>query len=191
MKFVLAERDIRSSLAEQEFLVKRFRNTVEQIKESEGKKGAYAANQLLKEGASTFLLDAKLLTVASRASILSSEAWLRHDLEHNPTYVASRFDALTGTMDEIHNNVSPLEVLEELQTHAADCLNEMNWLSRNIFNRGLKKDIKERQIPAEKTENNSTLETKAPSMVLWKDNNNHTRSVILDVEVESDKQPAP
>jgi len=185
VKLALAERDIRSALAEQRLLVQRFDDIGKQIlSKSKGKQGAFRCNQLLKEESSEFLIDAKLLTAASRASILASEAWIRHDLEHNPRHVATRLRDLEQEMNTINSTVSPLGILEELHEHAIDCLDEMNWLSRNIFNRSLKRDIESRAIQDNKMHKGVAQSIETPSVVVWKDQNNLTKSVVINVKVD-------
>lgn len=185
VKLALAERDIRSALAEQRLLVQRFDDISKQIiNETRGKTGTFKCNQLLKEESSEFLMDAKLLTAASRASVLASEAWIRHDLEHNPRHLSIRLRDLEREMDTINRTVSPLGILEELQTHAVECLEEMNWFSRNIFNRSLKKDIQLFTAHYKQEPKEDTIDSGTPSVVIWKDQNNQTKSVVIDVAVE-------
>lgn len=73
-------------------------------------------------------------------------------------------------------------LLDELQKSTVDCLEEMDWFSRNILNQPLKSGIVTRVLPRkqEKTQPN----TRMPSIVIWKDHNNVTKSVIIDVAVE-------
>jgi len=183
IKLALAERDIRSALVEQQLLMQRFGNIKDQIlRKTNGKLGAFKANQILKEETDEFLVDAKLLTAAFRASILASEAWIRHDLEHNPRHVSMRLHDLNKEMDAIIDAISPLGMLEELQRHAVDCLAEMNWFSRNIFNRQLKSEIESRisQSEPEQIQPNAGI----PSVIVWKDHDNVTKSVVIEVAVE-------
>ncbi len=185
VKLALAERDIRSALAEQRLLVQRFDDSSKQILQGAGgKQGASRCNQLLKEESSEFLIDAKLLIAASRASVLTSEVWIRHDLEHNPRHVSIRLRDLKREIETIYNTVSPLEILEKLQEYAVDCLEEMNWFSRNIFNRGLKKDIQSRTLQQQSDCEKTLRSAGTPSVVIWKDQNNQTKSVVIDVAVE-------
>jgi len=183
IKLALAERDIKSALAEQRLLIQRFGDISNQIlHETNGKQGSVQANQILKEQSHEFLMDAKLLTAASRASILASEAWIQHDLEHNPRHVSMRLRDLEREMDSINNTVSPLRMLEELQQHAVDCLAEMNWFTKNIFNRQLKEDIESRTLQHDTEDPQPN--TGIPSVVVWKDHNNVTKSVVIDVALE-------
>lgn len=185
IRLSLAERDIRSALAEQRVLVQRFNDSASQLVSSTtGKKGAFLCNEVLKEETTEFLTDAKLLTAASRASVLASESWLRHDLEHNPKHVAYRLKNLEKEIESIHETMSPLALLQELQDHAQDCLSEMSWFRRKIFNRSLANEIESRELPSD----NNVKEDKTPDIVqtalIWKDHNNNTRSVIIDAEFE-------
>jgi len=183
VKLALAERDIRAGLAEQRVLVQRFNEKARLIiNESKGKAGALLSNQVLKEESPEFFMDAKLLTAASRASILASQAWIRHDLEHNPRHIGTRLRDLQSEMAAIRNTIYPLEILGDLDRHATACLNEMDWFSRNIFNRSLKHEIQSRDLSSERETNGETIGT--PSVVIWNNQNNETKSVVIDVEAE-------
>lgn len=205
IKLALAERDIRSTLVEQQLLMRRFDDISNKIREVTGGRGADAANQFLKEEADEFLMDAKLLTVASRASILVSEAWIQHDLEHNPRHVSMRLRDLEREMNAIRNTVSPLEKLKklqehamvnrpdgfvavlseklkDLQEHATKCLAEMDRFSKNIFNRQVAGEIESPETRSESEEVQQN--TGIPSVLIWKDHNNVKKSVVIDVAVE-------
>lgn len=183
IKLALAERDIRSSLAEQRLLVQRFDDISKQIlQEARGKEGVLKCNQILKEESSEFLMDAKLLTAASRASVLASEAWIRHDLEHNPRHVSMRLRDLEREINTINSTVSPLKILQELQEHAVNCLEEMNWFNRNIFNRELNNDIASTSFQENSDCESIYQSTETPSVLIWKDQNNQTKSVVTTLK---------
>jgi len=184
VRLSLAERDIRSCLAEQRLLVERFENIASSLKKNtKGVSGAQSCNDLLKEERTEFLIDANLLTAATRASVLCSEAWLRHDLEHNPGYVSSRLKMLEEEIEFTYATVSPLVQLYELQEHARACVHEMDWFNRTIFKRSLVQEIQEyERFNLDIQESN--VYNMIPSALIWKDKNNNTRSVIVDVEFE-------
>lgn len=98
VRLSLADRDVRATMAEQQFLVNRFKELSQQAKKEKGKKGALNANMLIKEEVSEFIVDAKILTTASRASLLTAQAWLSHDLEHCPHNVPGRLSALKSEL---------------------------------------------------------------------------------------------
>ena len=190
MRLAVAEHAIRTSFAEQRLLEQRFHGRAKRVvKEAKKKTGAYEINTILKEETSEFLTDAKLLAVSSQASLLVAEVRLRHDLEHCPQYVAARLQNLERVVGETYETVSPLEILEELHEKAKVCLDELNWFSRRIWNRKLRKEVTAYRSPTEETNGESTQgtvqDTKAPSFLVWKDNRHQTRSVLIDVEIET------
>lgn len=185
VRLAIAERDIRSALAEQRLLVQRFQeNALHLVNSTGGKKGAFSCNQVLREESNEFLIDAKLLTGASRASVLVSEAWLRHDLEHNPRHVSVRLRELEKDMETIKDTISPLIVLKELHEHAQECVSEMNWFSRKIFNRSLVKEIDSRDIPEESNGEHCVEKEVFPTALIWKDNKNETKCLVIDAVIE-------
>ena len=190
MRLAIAEHAIRTSFAEQRLLEQRFHDRAKRVvKEAKNKAGAYEINTILKEETSEFLADAKLLAVSSQASLLVAEARLRHDLEHCPQYVADRLQNLERVVGETYVTVSPLKLLKELHEKAEGCLNDLNWFSKRIWNRKLRKEITAHKPLTEETNSESTegttQDTKAPSFLVWKDDKHQTRSVLIDVEIET------
>jgi hypothetical protein len=184
VRLALADRDIQSALAEQRFLVQRFEELASRlVRDTSGKEGAVKANQILKEEATEFLLDAKILTTASKASLLSSQAWLRHDLEHNPRNVGRRLKDLEQEIEEARDIVNPLMALDELAGHAKKCIEEMNWFQKRIFNRSLAKEIHMRTSATEAPIEVDNV-ANSPNVLVWKGSNNSIRSVIIESTVD-------
>jgi len=180
----LADRDIQSALAEQRFLVQRFGELASRLAgDTSGKEGAVKANQILKEEATEFLLDAKILTTASKAFLLSSQAWVRHDLEHNPRNVARRFKDLEQEIEGARDIVNPLMALDELTGHAKKCIEERNWFQKRIFNRGLVKEVHMRTSATE-TPIEVDHVVSSPKVLVWKGSNNSIRSVVIESTVD-------
>lgn len=186
VRLALADRDIQTALSEQRLLVQRFTELGGRIlRQTDGKDGAVKANQILKEEASEFLLDAKILTAAAKASLLSSQSWLRHDLEHNPRHVAHRLRDLNEELEQMHTLFDPLTIVDELDQHAKDCIEELNWFSRNLFNRSLAKEIKNRPGFSSPSPQSVKDDVGAPTVLVWKGQNNMIQSVVVEASVES------
>lgn len=184
IRLSLADRDIQTALAEQRFMVQRFDEMSKQIIDnSKGKKGAYSANQILKEETTEFLLDARILTSAAKASLLSSHAWLSHDLELNPLNVSKRMKDIKTEMENAVSYVNPLVYINELTEHAKNCVDEMNWFDRNIFSRGLKNEVQERK-ELELNEGVNKSEVISSSVLIWKSSKDKIETVIVDTKVE-------
>lgn len=183
VRLALADRDIQSSLAEQRFLVQRFEQLSSRIIEgTKGKQGAIRANQLLKEEAAEFLIDAKILITASRASLLSSQAWLRHDLEHNPPNVPRRLKDLETELSNAREVAQPLTLIQELDDHAKQCVTEMKWIDRYLFSRSLSNEVLGRRVQGHE-EQRGLHEPPAPSVLVWKGRDNRIQSVVVDYEL--------
>jgi hypothetical protein len=183
-RLALADRDIQASLAEQRFLVGRFDQVSSKILESsKGKAGAVSANSLLKEEAPEFMVDARILTAASKATLLSSQAWIRHDLEHNSANVPRRLRGLQSELANTKQNIYPLTRVQELDTYARECVEHMNWFDRNLFSRSLSKEVRGRHIPEQTREEVPRIQS-VSSVLVWKGQDNKVRSVMVDAEIE-------
>ncbi|MCH8535388.1 MAG: hypothetical protein LAT51_10000 [Flavobacteriaceae bacterium] len=165
-------------------MVQRFEELSRQITtQTEGKEGAFSASQVLGEETTEFLLDAKILTSASKASLLSSHAWLNHDLERNPFNVSKRMQDIRMEMEDIVNIISPLEYVNELSDHAKICVQEMNWFERNIFSRSLRKSV-EKMGKVEPPENNNKKSLPASSVLIWKTEKDKIETKIIESQME-------
>jgi hypothetical protein len=182
-RLALADRDIQAAFSEQQLLIQRFTQAAGRIqRDAKAKDGAVQINALLKEEAPDFLLDAKILTAAARASVLSGQAWLRHDLEHNPRNTANRLRSLQSEMEELQTLIDPLSTVNELDAYAKDCIAELNWFSRKVFNRGLAKEVTARTIPKEKNPPKQ-IEQSVPTVLVWKGQGEQIKSVISNVSL--------
>jgi hypothetical protein len=184
VRLALADRDIHACLAEQRFLVGRFGQLSSKILESsKGKAGAVSANSLLKEEALEFMLDARILTTASKAALLSSQAWIRHDLKHNSPNVPRRLRGLQSELANTKETIHPLTHLQELDAYARECIEHMNWFDRNLFSRSLSKEVRGRHIPEQAREEVPRIQS-VSSVLVWKGQDNKVRSVMVDAEIE-------
>jgi hypothetical protein len=180
-RLALADRDIQAAFSEQQLLVQRFTQAGDRIqRDAKAKDAAVQINALLKEEAPEFLLDAKILTAAARASVLSGQAWLRHDLEHNPRNTANRLRSLQSEMEDLQTLIDPLSTVNELDSYAKDCIAELNWFSRKVFNRGLTKEVTGRAIP-KPAKADTAQDHPVPTVLVWKGQGEQLRSVICEV----------
>lgn len=181
IRLALADRDIQAAFSEQQLLVERFTQDGERIlRDSRSKQRAVQINALLKEEAPQFLIDAKILMAASRASVLSGQAWLRHDLEHNPRNTGNRLRGLKEEMDELHRLIDPLTTISELDSHAKACIEELGWFERKIFSRGLANEVKGRTVtaPGRQKANEGAA---VPTVLVWRSAGDQVKSVIANV----------
>lgn len=181
MRLSLASQEIQAIYFEYGFMINRFKEKSEEIiNRSEKKRGAVAANTLLGEESNSYLFDANIFMMAAKASLISSKAWLTHDLEHVPEYAGYRMADLQQEIATLQEIVSPLTIIEELQEHAENCFNEMKWFNRNITNRGLGRAIHKRSEILETEKNNTAVENEqnsAQSLLIWKDYNGSIKVV--------------
>ena len=183
VRLAIASRDISTSLLEQRLLLQRFEQLKERVVAStSGKKGAFEANQLLKEEMPEFMLDANLYVAASKASLAANQAWIVHDIEHVPDYLATRMTDLAGEVESIEDALRPMASIKELQDHATECLNEMSWVRRSL-NPTLKKEVRGRDAAMAKQEDQQQWQetSRMSSVVIWREPNGVTRSVALDL----------
>ncbi|MGE5465648.1 MAG: hypothetical protein ACM3RQ_00580 [Methanocella sp.] len=161
----------------------RFTEAAEKIqRDARAKDGAVEINALLKEEAPEFLLDAKILTAAARASVLSGQAWVRHDLEHNPRNTANRLRSLQVEMDELHQLIDPLAAVRELDGYAKECISELSWFSQKIWNRDLAKEVARRSNPEAAT-SAARGNDAVPTVLVWKTPGYQLKSVIGEVKI--------
>ncbi|MCF7840592.1 MAG: hypothetical protein K9N22_07430 [Candidatus Marinimicrobia bacterium] len=128
-------------------------------------------------------MDAKILTSASKASLLSSHAWLNHDLERNPFNVSKRMGDIKTEMKSILNIVEPLEYVNELTDHAKICVQEMNWFEKHIFSSKLRKNV-EKLEKVDRPEQNDNQNRPFSSVLIWKTEKDKIETKIIECEIE-------
>jgi hypothetical protein len=142
----IATQEIYNVFNEQSFKINRFiEEPKDIIDKTKNEEWANSANTMLKERAHKFLVDVDLYTAAAEAEILSSNIWLKHDLQKVPEYAYCKNEAIKERIHQVEEKLIECSIYDELKEHSDKCLDDMVWFSRNILNRGLRNDIQNRK----------------------------------------------
>jgi len=180
----IATQEIQTVFFEQGYLINRFIEKSKNILRNTNKKaGASSANQLLKEETQTYMNDANFYISASQASLKANRCWIYHDLEKVPGYISQRTETMNNEIAQIQQSLSDMAIIEELSVHSKTCLNEMNWFSKNILNRKLKKEINDRPDNSINEPISNTNEAE-PSILIWKDDNQKINCINIECKIE-------
>jgi hypothetical protein len=185
VRLAIATQEIHIVFHEHKVLIDRFTEKSQNIIDSTEKKiGATYANTLLKEECPNFLIDANIYTNAAKAAFLSSKLWLMHDLHKVPEYVSYRNETIKNEVQQVENTLRVFSVIEELKEHSEKCLYEMDWFSRNIFNRELRNEIQSREEEKHSEIENIDKDETEPTLLIYKDDNQKINCINLDSKVE-------
>jgi len=136
--------------------------------------GASAASVLIKEEGATLLSDVDLLTNLCRAQARIDELHLLIDLADNSERVEQQIETIRRNQQLNAALLSTLPTLDPLFRHASDCVKQMNWFQRHLFDRGTAQEVKQlrkqrvEQMKSEQTASRSLTEN-VPSYCFWKD----------------------
>ena len=180
LRLSLAARDVRCALAEERLHFERFDREKRAALAATGKDGATRAVALLKER-SDYLLDADLLLMAHRASVMVHQACIVRDLEHSPECIPLRLAHIKREVDAVDDLAQSLAYVRELHAHAETCVQSLFWFRRG-FRWGISAAVGAIGSVTE-TEADVPLETAEPALMLWKEPRGMTRAVVMDWEV--------
>jgi len=95
------------------------------------------------EEGSTAIHDMQLLVGLIAAQSRIHEAYLYYALQENPNDVSRRMEDSQLRNEEFQAVISGFPSITELRRYAEQCLEEMNWLEKNIFNRQTRQQVQQ------------------------------------------------
>jgi hypothetical protein len=102
--------------------------------------------------------------------------------EHNSANVPRRLKDLGIELSNALEFVEPLTLIQELDEHAKQCVEQMAWCDRYIFSRGLAHEVCGRRMQGDE-EQRLINESSTPSVLIWKGRDNRIQSVIVDYKM--------
>lgn len=180
MRLSLATQEIQVINIESGFILARFQQKSEEIQRNSYKyEGAKKADTFLKENLNGYMLDARIYLAASKAGLMAQQAWIMHDLQFAPEYVANRLEDLREDVTTLQNAIDPMRKMSELQEFAENCFNETNTLKR-LINPSLKRSIEDRQayFDSEKT---ATTIIPTQTISIWQDSNGEIQVIASNL----------
>lgn len=169
-RLAIVEQEIGAVLERNRILIGRFAEQATASCQHYGKHGAEKVATLLNEEAPTVIHDMQLLVGIITAQSRIHEAYLYYALQENPNDVTRRMEEAQLRNKEFKSIISSFPSISQLRAHAEECMNEMNWFERNIFNRGTQQRVQELaniQDPYALQQNSSLAGI--PSYCFWQD----------------------
>lgn len=134
-RLAISEHVIGAVLERNRVIVENFAERARKALTNRGLEGAEQASTLLLEEGSTVIHDMQLLNGLISAQTRIFETQLYYDMVENTRYVERRMDRIRGYMDEHQEIVRGFPSISDLQSHAQQCADEMNWFRRKVWNR--------------------------------------------------------
>lgn len=139
----IAEHVIGSILERNKLIISHFSNRAKIIATKKGAQGAEQAATLIQEEGSSIIHDMQLLNSLLSAQARVYQAHLSYDLMENPEYVDRRMENIDRRMQEHKAAIEAYPSVSELQSHAQQCIAEMNWFKRKLFYGSTAKRVRE------------------------------------------------
>lgn len=141
-RLAIAEQEVGSVLQRNKILIDRFTEQAKITRQSRGKQGAEKVATFLHEEGSTAIHDMQLLVGLISAQSRIYQAYLYYALQENPNDVNRRMADTQRRNEEFQILISGLPSITELKGYAEQCLQEMNWFEKNVFNRSTQQQVK-------------------------------------------------
>ncbi len=167
-----AERHIREASTEHELRFMHFHQAAQGALETPGTAGAQRVASLLEQGGDQ-IEDARLLSALFREQVRAQELSVMYEMQTTPQNLDNLFRRINEQMEQKRELMQDFSIFAELKEHAEECVEEMGWFRRTIWDRGT---AKKAQAEAEKMD--KRLRDMAPTgehlarhpvYVLWKD----------------------
>lgn len=130
------ERDLRAHYERLKILKSAFHEKIADARQRvRGRDSTLEMAVLIKEQGEQFGQDIRLLFALSTAILHVEQGLLLIALEHNPNSLSYRNAQLNERMESLHDALSEMVSLSEIQCEIQECLEEMNWWQRTVFGR--------------------------------------------------------
>lgn len=170
-RLAIVEQEIGSVLERNKLIVEYFSERARVIQGTRGTQGAEQSATLLQEEGSTTIHDMQLLSGLISAQSRIQEAHLFYSLMENPNYVDRHLEKMQGRVEEHKAIISGFPSITELQNHARQCVDEMNWFQKNIFNRSTVSRVGQTEAIRDPFTSSQSLLNAIPSYCFWRDEN--------------------
>jgi hypothetical protein len=169
-RLAIVEQEVGAVVQRNRILIDRFAEQAKVSRQHRGKHGIEQIATLLNEEGPTAIHDMQLLVGLITAQSRIHEAYLYYALQENPNDVSRRMESAQLSNEEFQTVISAFPSITELREYAQQCLQEMNWLEKNIFNRAAQQKVQQLsniQDPFA-SQPNSALAV-VPSYCFWQD----------------------
>ncbi|KKJ00730.1 hypothetical protein PROH_05515 [Prochlorothrix hollandica PCC 9006 = CALU 1027] len=170
-RLAIVEQEIGSVLERNKLIVEYFSERARVIQHTRGTQGAEQSATLLQEEGSTTIHDMQLLSGLISAQSRIQEAHLFYSLMENPNYVDRHLEKMQGRVEEHKAIISGFPSITELQNHARQCVDEMNWFQKNIFNRSTVSMVGQTETIRDPFASSQSSLNAIPSYCFWRDEN--------------------
>jgi len=170
-RLAIVEQEIGSVLERNKLIVEYFAERARVIQNAKGNQGAEQSSVLLQEEGSTTIHDMQLLSGLISAQSRIQEAHLFYALMENPNYVDRHLEKMQNRVEEHKKVISGFPSISELQNHARQCVNDMNWFEKNIFNRSTVSNVRQSENIRDPFVAGQNSLNAIPSYCFWKDEN--------------------
>ena len=134
-RLVAAEQEVGAIYERNKILVDDFASRTGGVLGLGGKGGAEQATRLIEEDGQAFLHDAQVLSALMIARNRVTQLHIYHDLMEQPSYADRRLARATSRIEAHKEVLDQCSAVDALRAHAGQCVREMNWFQRNLFNR--------------------------------------------------------
>jgi hypothetical protein len=164
-----AEKEVGSIYERNKILIEDFSCRVDATLDSHGKTGAEQAAAMLNENAHMAVQDMQIFTALIAARNRVTQLQIYHDLIEQPSFADKRLDIASTRIDDHKKIIERCNTVESLQSHARQCINQMNWFQRKLFDRSTVRKVEEVASYAYPRQSSMPVIDVTPSFCFWQD----------------------
>ena len=102
-----------------------------------------------------------------------------HDLIEQPSYAGKRMETAANRMNQHKIVMENCNTVESLQSHAKQCISQMNWFQRNVFDRSTVKMVDEALSYATPCAASGAVVDVTPGFCFWQGNDGSTQARLV------------
>ncbi|MCP9909970.1 hypothetical protein KBZ15_08645 [Cyanobium sp. BA20m-p-22] len=174
-----AEKDVGSIYERNKILIDEFSSRVEATLDATGRLGAEKAATLIREDGHTAVQDMQVFATLIAARNRVTQLQIYHDLIEQPSYAGKRMETAANRMNQHKIVMESCNTVESLRSHAKQCIGQMNWFQRNIFDRSTVKMVDEALSYATPCAASGAVVDVTPGFCFWQGNDGSTQARLV------------
>ena len=182
-----AEKEVGSIYERNKILIDDFISRVNCTLETTGKAGANQAATLLREDGHTAVQDMQVFAALMTARNRVTQLQIYHDLIEQPSYADKRMETAAMRMNEQKQVMEHFDTIESLRSHARQCVSEMSWFQRNIFDRSTVKMVDLSLSHANPCLASGVAVDVTPGFCFWQDDKGTTQARLVNAGLSAER----
>jgi len=174
-----AEKEVGSIYERNKILIEDFSARVDATLDCNAKTGAEQAATILIEKGHMAVQDMQVFTALIAARNRVTQLQIYHDLIEQPSFADKRLEIARMRADEHKKIIERCNTVNSLQAHAKQCISQMNWFQRKLFDRSAVRKVEEAVSNEYSCQVFGPVIDVTPSFCFWQDEEGITQARLV------------